>query len=318
MKILILPTAVLVILAQQAVAQSTSINQTGSGLFDGVSRMIGGIGFLDVTLIAISFVLGVFGDRIILAIRKRFVSPEPRLASKALSHVNYEGMNGHKALIMGLGGTGKSSLIEALIGYGERVRAKTSETKYTAFPVKFEITGKTNRPRGFLMSVADYYGQEHGLLSGLIRHFTFDGQTPVTAFVLVVDLSNVGASADKARETRADIDGARVKEHNNAWGNDTFLETIKGIEGASHPSLFLTVINAVDCIDRYSSSMSEEGLSDAESQQIRDHFEPLLAKASTVWGDCQYRTVVGSVKNSETVQEVRDILEETAKQNGAG
>lgn len=274
-------------------------------------------GLFDVAMLVVGMTLGIFGDRIVLSFRRRFLRKNPRLASKSLGQLQMNSLPGQKLLVLGGGGTGKSSLIGKLSGSPGREKQKTGKSDFLSFAITLEVSNRHPNGSGLLISAADYNGQQPGEIPGVIRKLTLNGKSPLTAIMLVLDLSEAPSDATaNARRTVIEPDEERINMHLREWGGNGF-EVLKGVEGANAPRVFIFVINAIDCVQRYADVLKGPLTSD-KNQEISEKFKSLTTQISGIWEDCRYETVIGSANSPNTIEQLRKILISHSVPGGAG
>lgn len=212
-------------------------------------------------------------------------------------------------LLLGLGGTGKTSIIKGLLSNDEADPNERTENftiyKGDRLSIKENTGKKTDISSRFWFYIADYKGQNIGQL---VRSFIVQQKKPfsplayghVTSLILMVDLI-----APKKEDHHEDIkkqesyDTERVKKHSDEW-NDTSLDAIFGLLTSElrYVSIF---INKVDL-------MSDRSY-DAE-QCYTNLFKDIHEKVKKRSGRATVKTYLGSAKDGTSLNYlVEDLME---------
>ena len=211
-------------------------------------------------------------------------------------------------LLVGLGGTGKTSLIKALLNNHEANPNEKTESfeiyKGDRLSIKSNQEKNTENNR-FWFYIADYKGQNIGQL---VRSFIVQQKKPysplaygyVTSLILIVDLiapKEDIADADIKRQIK--YDETRVKEHLFQW-NDTALDAIFGLLTSElrYVNIF---INKVDLIsDRTFES----------DERILKTYKSLQQKIKKRAGRATVKTYIGSAQEGTSINYlVEDLME---------
>jgi ethanolamine/propanediol utilization PduV/EutP family protein len=126
----------------------------------------------------------------------------------------------NSVMIIGLAGSGKTSLIRALTD-DLNANPRMSTRTYSIYSIAFDTPGEnpTNRTTLYL---SDYAGQN---LGNLVRSFLEQQQVPyspmrygyVSSLILVVDLFEPPRLADETSAKRANYNNDRVRQHLSMW-----------------------------------------------------------------------------------------------------
>ena len=291
-----------------------------TGWIDAFFRGFGAGQFSLINLVYLIFgvfvTLGV--EWVYLRMRRYINMLNPVGASKSLGRMDFDHVRGHKLLVLGEGGAGKSSLLQALShGSAGRSDKLTDQADFATFAMALGVSNSQPRGSGLVISTVDYNGQRPGSVPGLMKQLTAGNKQHVTAVILVVDVVDAPTSADDPVRTQvAEVDTKRIRKHIRAWDGNA-LEFVKGDLKGGTPKDFILLINAVDAIEKYSYILGEP-LTDVHRNEILAYFEEFRETLSKTWRDSKVQTVVGSVYSTHTIAELRIALTAQAPSGGAG
>lgn len=218
-------------------------------------------------------------------------------------------------LLVGLGGTGKTSLIKALLNNHEANPNEKTESfeiyKGDRLSIRNNQDSNTENNR-YWFYIADYKGQNVGQL---IRSFIVQQKKPysplaygyVTSLILIVDLIAPKEEQDgEALKRRAEYDKSRVEEHLSQW-NETALDSIFGLLTSElrYVSIF---INKIDLMENRTHEYDEKLLS---------LFKPLEYKIRKRSGRATVKMYLGSAQTGAAINFlVEDIMEYSVYNSG--
>ena len=217
-------------------------------------------------------------------------------------------------LLVGLGGTGKTSLIRALLNNHEANPNEKTENfeiyKGDRLSIKAKEDKKAENNR-FWFYIADYKGQNIGQL---VRSFIVQQKKPysplaygyVTSLILIVDLIPPKDDIhDDDIQRQEKHDDNRVKEHLSQW-NDTALDAIFGLLTSElrYVNIF---INKIDLIsDRTFES----------DEKILKLYKILEQKIKKRAGRATVKIYIGSAQEGTSVNYlVEDLMEYSTDNN---
>lgn len=211
-------------------------------------------------------------------------------------------------LLIGLGGTGKTSLIKALLNNHEANPNEKTENfeiyKGDRLSIKSNQEKNTENNR-FWFYIADYKGQNIGQL---VRSFIVQQKKPysplaygyVTSLILIVDLFPPKDDVDDEDIKRqVKYNDARIKEHLLQW-NDTALDAIFGLLTSElrYVNIF---VNKVDLISDRKFEADE---------RILKTYKDLEQKIKKRSGRATVKTYLGSARAGTSVNFlIEDLME---------
>ena len=219
-------------------------------------------------------------------------------------------------LLLGLGGTGKTSIIKGLLNNNEANPNEKTEnfTMYKGDRLSIKESDKDNKSHGnhsrYWFYITDYKGQNIGQL---VRSFIIQQKKPfsplayghVTSLILMVDLISPKEEAhheDIPKQEKYDQD--RVNKHVAEW-NDTSLDTIFGLL-TSELRYVCIFINKVDLmIDR------SYGAEDTYTKV----FQPMQEKIKKRAGRATVKTYLGSARDGTSLNYLTEDLMEYSVHN---
>jgi hypothetical protein len=208
----------------------------------------------------------------------------------------------HSIVLLGLGGSGKTQLIQSLI----RHPGANPEQKTQQYAIYHSRQTLNNGEVAQNLYVSDYVGQN---LGSLIRAFVLQQFEPysamayghITAVILVVDLVGPPDDPDVAQPWREMPDGDRIAEQLRQW-NDTALDAISGLLTDSL-KLFCIFINKRDLVR-------------TNDEDCVAAFAPLIDRVRRRFGRADIRWYVGSAKEGQAVPRLeRQLLRTAVTQN---
>lgn len=208
----------------------------------------------------------------------------------------------NSAVLIGLGGTGKTTLIRALLHNPKADPEKKTE-EYALYHGERQNDGDPTR---FHLYISDYKGQNLGTL---IRAFIKQQKIKyspmaygfINSLILVVDLFPPKPSESSPEPTiRPSPNRARVTEHLNQW-TATALDAIFGLLTSDSLRYVCLFINKADLI----TSRSEEA-------EIMERFKPLETLLKERRSGAMFRVYVGSAKGGDKVTHLEEDLRQTA------
>lgn len=220
-------------------------------------------------------------------------------------------------ILLGIGGTGKTSIIKGLLNNNEANPNEKTEnfTMYEGnrFSVKEEEkeTNKANKSNSkYWFYIADYKGQNIGQL---VRSFIIQQKKPfsplayghITSLILMVDLVTPKEEAhyeDIPKQEKYNQE--RVNTHVTEW-NDTALDAIFGLL-TSELRYVCIFINKVDLMNNRSY--------EAEERYIKI-FQPMQEKIKKRVGRATVKTYLGSARDGTSLNYLTEDLMEYSEHN---
>lgn len=205
----------------------------------------------------------------------------------------------NSVLLVGLGGSGKTSFISSLLANGQANPDERTE--------KFEIyhgmrrSNKENKNvssecTSYWFYIADYKGQKIGqLISSFLvqqkRPYSPFAYTYINSLVFLVDLLPPPKNQnDKDLTPQNKLDIERVKLHSKEW-NDTALDAVFGLL-TSELKYVVLFINKVDLM----ANRTEKA--DESYKQVFDELSERIRKRC---GKAQFDVILGSAKNGTSM-----------------
>ncbi len=171
----------------------------------------------------------------------------------------------NSVMVVGLGGSGKTSLIKVIVGDGNPEKRTGS---YEIFSE--QITMPADSPKKLCkIYISDYAGQSY--LEGLIRGFIEQQKIPyspmrygyITSLILVVDLFAPPKNPIEEVSKSRDLDDDRINENIRMW-NESSISAIFGMltKNLKYICLFINKIDLYDAI--------------IDKQEIKKVYEPII------------------------------------------
>jgi len=207
----------------------------------------------------------------------------------------------HKVMVLGIGGTGKTTLINRITG-DPSANPRVATAEYDRHSVKQALVDE-NLSREWHFSFDDYRGQNPGVLVQEIgAEAARNGQTPsYSAIVLVVDLFPALGEVDSPIAPSSQWDRKRVQEHLDGW-TASMIAAFRGF--APNASYICLFINKYDLV---------EPRSEAVEKQILRAFRPLIERLELNSRGALFEVHVGSLTADVGVMKVFADLVTTAK-----
>jgi len=208
-------------------------------------------------------------------------------------------------MLLGIGGSGKTSLIRALFHDKEANPTEATEDyeiyrhKSQASPL---IAARSSDVPAVHLFISDYKGQD---LGSLVRAFILQQKMPyspmaynyVTAVVFVVDLVAPPTSKGAAVALVSEPSVERVRAQLTQW-SDAALDAVFGMitDTLQYGCLF---INKLDLLERRTP---------AEDDKIRRLYRPLADRIAKRCGDAKFEVIVGSACDGTRVPTLQERL----------
>ena len=246
------------------------------------------------------------GRLVAVEARKEADQRRERLARGIVESVQIPaGDRRNSVLVLGLGGSGKSSLINAVLA----IRATDPTKKTEAFKIyrnTFEQDPDPERRNGprIWVYMSDYRGQN---LGQVVANFALEQKRlfspmiygAVNSLVLIVDLRPPPPDETAPQPTpQALPDKSRIRRNLQQW-NDTALEAILGLFTRDSLKYVCIFVNKIDLMtDR----------SEAADQSRREAYSDLVRRLADRVGPAEIDMVLGSAKGGEGVDHLRHNL----------
>lgn len=214
-------------------------------------------------------------------------------------------------MLLGLGGSGKTSLIKALTNDNlADPRAETAD--YRIFSVSIDLPGDGSPKTRCKLFISDYIGQN---LGSLIRAFIEQQQIEyspmrygyVNSLILVLDIFPPPQLADTKSTKSTKPDKDRIQNNIDAW-NDQVLSAVYGLLTPSLKYVCI-FINKTDLLVNNSDNMIEN---------IRSNYESIRRLISQRSRGARVETIVGSAETGEGVNILKqNLIEVSCAEDGS-
>jgi GTPase SAR1 family protein len=208
----------------------------------------------------------------------------------------------NSVLVVGIGGTGKTSLIKALTG-DANANPRISTNEFRIYKYVQEIQNDKGGIRRTNMYFADYIGQD---LSSLILGFIEEQKrvySPLrhgflNSLIIVVDLFDVPARTGDTISKSETFSKKRVNENVQEW-NTQSLQAVFGLFTKSQLMYICLFINKSDLLNRFDADM--ETLILSAYNDLRDELAQFTRGAML---EC----VIGSADSGQSVGRLKEAL----------
>lgn len=229
-------------------------------------------------------------------------------------------------LLLGIGGVGKSTLVQSLFGDREDVQPNIVEPEDSELPSAPELKGvgpedgRTRRVRtwserlpwkrsGISLSITDYVGQNLGTLVRFFAKAQKEEYSAVAygwinAVVFVVDVRNPPPT-DEPKATvqhTPEPDEERIKTNIDAW-NWQAISAVWGMLTLPRFKKIVVVVRKTDLLTKFGPE---------DRQKIRDAYQPLFDEIAIVFPQLAPAYICGAKDGLDELAQLRAILWEVA------
>jgi GTPase SAR1 family protein len=208
----------------------------------------------------------------------------------------------NSVLVVGIGGTGKTSFIKALTG-DQNANPRIATNEFRIYKYVQEIQNDAGGINRSNMYFTDYIGQNLSILiAGFIkeqkREYSPLRYGYLNSLILVVDLFSPPKVSEDPVNAADTFSQKRVNENIEEWRTQS-LQAIFGLFTTDQLRYICLFINKFDLVSRHDEAMQ---------RQILDAFAPLRIELGRLTRGAIFECRIGSAQNGQEIAHIKDML----------